>query len=660
MKKIIFTISIIISALTIYSQNNLCNTASPFCTGTVYNFPAGVNAGSGQPGPNYGCLYTTPNPAWYYMQVGTSGNIEIHMQGTGPYDIDFACWGPFTSPTAPCVAQLTAGSPTPSHWAPGPSPDYPTLNMVDCSYNPSWEEWCYIPNAVTGQYYILLITNFSNQAQNIIFSQTNAGQPGAGSTNCGILPPQTQNNGPLCVGDTLKLNATTIPNATYFWSGPNNFSSSLQNPVIPNATLANAGQYSVVIMVGTQISPEDTTTVVIYPNPTVTTISDTICIGETATISASGATSYVWTPGGTSNPLNVSPTTTTTYQVVGSTTYGNKVCKGNSSAKVVVYPKPVITVNNASMCSYDSVNLTASGAAFYQWSNGMTDSSIIVKPPVSTTYTVIGTDINQCVDSANATVTVFPQPTISVQDADICLGKIAKLEVIGNQNYNFIWSNTQVGPQLYVSPNTSTQYWVEATDINGCKVTDTAWVYVHPLPIASFTPDPTTTTTNNPTIIFNNQSQNASSYLWNFGEPNSLTNTSTLFSPSHTYGGIGEFNIWLYTISDYGCRDSTMRKILIENPFAFYLPNAFSPFSSIEENRIFRPRGVGIDVNRYEMRIFDRWGKEIFHTNDFEAGWDGKSPDGKGYMPSGVYVYYIKFWQMFGVEKEYSGHVTLY
>src|SRR5512137_710756 len=84
--------------------NDHCETAAPFCTGTLYNFPAGVNAGSGQPGPCYNCLLTTPNPAWYYMKVLTPGNIIISMHSEPSRDIDFCCWGPFTSQF--CCTQL--------------------------------------------------------------------------------------------------------------------------------------------------------------------------------------------------------------------------------------------------------------------------------------------------------------------------------------------------------------------------------------------------------------------------------------------------------------------------------------------------------------------------------------------------------------------------
>ena len=135
-------------------ENNMCEFADPFCTDNgMYEFPAGVNAGSGETGPDYDCLYTTPNPAWYYMRIGNPGAMNIHMYSTPQVDIDFCCWGPFDDPTTPCPYGLTEDK------------------VVSCSYSTSWTENCMIPaTAQTGEYYILVITNYSNQTCNINFS----------------------------------------------------------------------------------------------------------------------------------------------------------------------------------------------------------------------------------------------------------------------------------------------------------------------------------------------------------------------------------------------------------------------------------------------------------------------------------------------------------
>jgi len=189
MKKVYFSlISIVLFAsVTAFGQtlNNYCETSFPFCTGITYDNPAGVNAGSGQAGPNYMCLASQPNPAWYYLLIDQPGDISIDIHSVPSHDIDFICWGPFTSNSAPCTSELTGIGTPGSHHADGPGGGYPAGNTVDCSYDASYQEWCFIPNTQPGEYYIFLITNYSNAACNIIFDQINAGQVGAGATSCG-------------------------------------------------------------------------------------------------------------------------------------------------------------------------------------------------------------------------------------------------------------------------------------------------------------------------------------------------------------------------------------------------------------------------------------------------------------------------------------------
>lgn len=77
-------------------RNSTCAISDPFCTGEVYTFPAGVNSGTGEPGPDYDCLITQPNPAWYHMRILLPGAIQITMSSNPSEDIDFILWGLLT------------------------------------------------------------------------------------------------------------------------------------------------------------------------------------------------------------------------------------------------------------------------------------------------------------------------------------------------------------------------------------------------------------------------------------------------------------------------------------------------------------------------------------------------------------------------------------
>lgn len=163
-----------------------CTTASPFCSDQNYNFPNGTGT-SAPSGVNYGCLYSQPNPVWYYMQIGNSGSIQLGLSqttgagGTGSLiDVDFAMWGPFTSVAQGCdLIFETYLAPLQCSFSPAGT------ETVGLGYSGGVSPGSSIPaNAVTGQFYILLLTNYSNQSGYINLSQTN----GTGSTDCTIVP----------------------------------------------------------------------------------------------------------------------------------------------------------------------------------------------------------------------------------------------------------------------------------------------------------------------------------------------------------------------------------------------------------------------------------------------------------------------------------------
>ncbi len=169
--KTFFTsISFVLCVSVLFCQGTNCNNAAPFCTTTSSTFPAGVNqpdATVTAPTNNYDCLSSAPNPAWYYLEVDQSGNLAINISNTATADIDFAVWGPFNNITA--AINACGSLPLP----------------VDCSYSPTaYPEIANINGAVTGQVYIMIVTNYANIACNITLTNT-----GGASTNCGIVNP---------------------------------------------------------------------------------------------------------------------------------------------------------------------------------------------------------------------------------------------------------------------------------------------------------------------------------------------------------------------------------------------------------------------------------------------------------------------------------------
>lgn len=285
------------------------------------NFPASTNAGQAQPGPAYGCLGSQPNPAWFFFQIQSAGSVSIAMSAN--FDIDFICWGPFNNLASAC-SNLTAP------------------NIQSCSFSASATETCTIANAIPGAFYMLLITNFQNQVQNITFNQINANQPGAASTNCGFVCAVTATNtGMVCAGGspTLMLGAQSSSAVTsYTWMGPNSFNVSAPAVVLSN--IQSSGVYTLMgtanaTLNGTPYSGtcQSTTsvTVVQYPSFSITPNFTNICQGGNFNASVnfltppSSACTFSWFPNNagimqpqaqaTNIAPNLLPVTTTLAQV---------------------------------------------------------------------------------------------------------------------------------------------------------------------------------------------------------------------------------------------------------------------------------------------------------------------------------------------------------
>jgi len=144
-------------AYTCAQANSLCNSL-----GTVFqNTTSLTSTGS------YGCLQTTPNPTWFYLPISQAGTINLLIQQStvsnvsiANLDADYVIFGPFTDPVTPCAGQLTPN------------------NIVSCSYSASATENAVIANAQPGQFYLLMVTNFSNQSGFIKISEM-SGSTGA-------------------------------------------------------------------------------------------------------------------------------------------------------------------------------------------------------------------------------------------------------------------------------------------------------------------------------------------------------------------------------------------------------------------------------------------------------------------------------------------------
>lgn len=278
-------------------------------------------------------------------------------------------------------------------------------------------------------------TSGSDNGQDL--SITNIGSVMAGS------------NSPLCVSGNLLLTATTVPGASYSWTGPAGFNSMLQNPTISNVGLNRTGTYTVTASAnGCSATSSVSVTVNALPNANVTPRAATVCAGQSVTLNASGGISYLWSPAAglssttIANPV-ASPTTSTIYTV---TVTNDAGCSSTTQTTVQVRATPVLTVSpNQTICAGSSTTLSASGAQNYTWSpstglNNPRSATPIASPTSTTTYTVTG-DNGGCSATATVIVTVEPLPTPSAgPDRVLCSGQSAQLGSAPMAGLTYSWS----------------------------------------------------------------------------------------------------------------------------------------------------------------------------------------------------------------------------
>ena len=548
-----------------------CANANPFCTGTNYSFPASTGT-TAQAGPNYGCLFSQPNPAWYYLQVQNSGTFNITMSNSGNFDIDFALWGPFSTLTNVCN-NLT-GTP------------------ISCSYSSAATETASIPNAVAGQFYVLVITNFSNQPTNISFSQTG----GTGTTNCNILCNMTAFTAvpSACNPVTNKYTITgsisfTFPPTSGTLTVTNSCGGSVNIPqpwVSPlTYTITNVTPTGGPCTVTAVFSADPLCTLsqnITSPPPCNCSVAPTNngprCVGSTVTFTTpavTGATSYSWAgPNGfsaigqTVAIPNVTAAAAGTYTVTATGT--NLTCSGTTT--LVINPTPVVTATNSGPhCVNQNLTLTASGAASYLWSGPSGFVSANQNPFInnvqvtnSGVYTVSGTSAAGCVGTATTNVVVNPNLNLNVSsNSPQCVGSSLSLNVTPGATWSWTGPNgfTSVTQNPTINSLTlaaSGTYSVSATDVNGCTGSGTVAVQINPLP---------TVTVNNNGPICQGQTLNLfanGGTLYSWTGPNSFNSSSQ--NPVVASATIVHAGTYSVVVTDAnGCQNSDVTTVVV-NP----------------------------------------------------------------------------------------------
>lgn len=368
-----------------------------------------------------GCLDETPSPAWYAIKIDEPGTMLLNISHSKNEDIDFVCWGPFRGDTkqemlesvcaksdvyfADCKVPNTSNDcvteklkQCEAKYGIGPnssiydrinskdsiskckgeierrslvdtdyecfygnSDAFPIAYMIDCSFSRGSSESCVIENAKRGDWYLILVTNFSGVSGNVKFEKIH----GNATTDCSVIV-DVGNSGPVCEGEPLQLYVNNAPAfSTCEWHGPNGFTSTANPHVINDVKKSDSGKYYVTVTTHDGLKSDEMSTVVnvISNEPVDTTIrvvDGDVVEFKGAKFDKSGKYKVTESAGDCSRTYNVT---------------------------VVVVPGlPTYTMNSGPVCDGDSVTLTIgeepeTGVEGYVWS-GPNGFSSKAKNPV--------------------------------------------------------------------------------------------------------------------------------------------------------------------------------------------------------------------------------------------------------------------------------------
>lgn len=413
------------------------STSSAVCNVVVNPAPVIVgNSGGMCVGGSYTLMASGANTYTYFNSGGTitpvvapSSNTSYSITGTNI----LGCMS-----TAPAIVNVTVN----------PLPVISVSNSTVCLGS----SFAIVPSGA--QTYTFSSGNIVTPTATTNYSVTGTSSAGCVAASPAVitvstvaLPTISVSSGTVCSGSVFTLSPTGASNYTYSSGTPYVMPAS-------NATYYITGKSAA----GCVASNTAMATVSVVPVPFITVNSGTICAGEVFTMTPNGAASYSYS----SVSSTTSPSTTSSYSIIGISAQGC-VSSNTAISTVVVKPIPYIsTFGNVSICSGASTSLIAFGANTYTWNGNLFGDIQTLSPNQTTTYTVQGTGTNGCKNSSIVTVTVHALPVVSLNSGTVCPLSNFTLVPSGAVSYSFSSGSDVVAPPV------TTTYSVMGVDSNGC------------------------------------------------------------------------------------------------------------------------------------------------------------------------------------------------
>ncbi len=473
---------------------------------------------------------------------------------------------------------------------------------------------------------------------------------------------QINSNINTCEGSLLNL--TSSSGTSYSWSGPNGFTSSLQNPTIPNSATANSGTYSVVV--ANSLGCTDTASTQITINAVTQAVANSnspLCAGQTLNLTSNTASSYSWSgPNGFTSSLqnpsitNLSNNNSGTYTLIVASGNG---CVDTTTLSISVLANNPVTVNsNGPLCAGQTLNLTASNGTSYAWTGPNGFTSTLQNPIInnvvvnnSGSYAVVVTNSNGCTSSSSLTVSINPNtPVTASSNSPICEGDNLTMNTIAGSSYSWTGPNgftsTIQNPTISnITTTSSGLYSVTVTNACGTGTSNTQ-VQVGQKPTAGITVTETVICEGDTVYLTAN---GGSSYYW-YGPNgfNSILSTPTVTNFSSA--NIGEY--YLVATNNDNCSDTIVVNLTLNESTCFFIPTVFTP-NNDGTNDTWVIEGMWQFPNCV-VKVYNRWGQSLFESKGYATPWDGTF-EGKD-CPIADYYYII---DLKNGSKVFTGTITI-